>query len=39
MGFTDLLASNREYASRFHPPGMTGVAQAGIAVVTSWIPG
>ncbi|MDO5083747.1 carbonic anhydrase [Arachnia propionica] len=34
MSFTDLLAANREYASHFHPPGMTGVAQAGIAVVT-----
>lgn len=34
MTFSDLLAANRAYSARFHPPGMTGVAQAGIAIVT-----
>lgn len=34
MSFSDLLNANREYASHFHPPGMTGVAQAGVAIVT-----
>ncbi|MDO5066278.1 MAG: carbonic anhydrase [Propionibacteriaceae bacterium] len=34
MSFSDLLEANQNYASQFHPPGMTGVAQAGIAVVT-----
>lgn len=34
MTFQDLLEANQTYAASFHPTGMTGIARAGVAMVT-----
>ncbi|MDO5092968.1 MAG: carbonic anhydrase [Propionibacteriaceae bacterium] len=34
MSFDDLLAANRDYAAAFTRQGVSGIAQAGVAIVT-----